>query len=249
VGSRDAAQPRGTEAGDTQDSGKIRLVFSRGTTAKVGGGGLSRDGGDTKPNIGLGVWAESVEHRGQYFSLEKHTWSPKEPFYLWMEAYAPVNVTILQVYPKTDGPPKTVVPKDRDEAGSNTILPSDGPKRLPFEFVMDPDSEDEYMRIIAVRADDGLTSDDQQTQRELDQINRMSNNSSDYDQLVSRVAKKAANALKIKASELANSKGATGRFDAKRSDSDRERSQRPDDVAAVLYHSEGKFLATLKLQK
>ncbi len=105
---------------------------------------------EVKPTqIGVKVWFELAD--GTFVNPLARRWSPKERFYVHVEAAVPLYVSLLQVDPKT-GDSTTVYPSEKYE-NSKKVLQAGSSTRLPVVFAMDDDSNDEMMSLIVVRAD------------------------------------------------------------------------------------------------
>ena len=95
----------------------------------------------------------------------KHEWSAKEKFYVHVQAAAPVYVSLFHEIPAQKG--KTadsilVYPNQRRYPNSGKAIQAGAATRLPVQFELDDNDEDEIMSMIVVRADceviqDGLT--------------------------------------------------------------------------------------------
>ncbi len=108
------------------------------------------------------VWFTLVD--GTKVNPLKHEWSAKEKFYVHVQAAAPVYVSLFHEIPAQKGKAADsiqVYPNQR-YPNSGKAIQAGAATRLPVQFELEDNDEDEIMSMIVVRADwegiqDGLT--------------------------------------------------------------------------------------------
>ena len=121
------------------------------------GGGTDSDTGSEAPvgvipiTNGMKIWFERVD--GKLVDPSVYRFSPKEEFFVHIEAAVPVFVYLYQHFPHQEGKaPVQVHPDQRFPSSFRILNPAESTK-LPIRFAMDDNYEAEYMSIVVARAD------------------------------------------------------------------------------------------------
>jgi hypothetical protein len=180
--------------------------------------------GNTDARIMVKVWAE-LKAGGEKVQLSQYAWKPGEEFYLYLEAAVPVKLAIYQDYPDGKSVARLPVPEVLE---SLDVLKPGEPYRVPAEFSMDADVNEELMRLVMVRAGSG---NDPTIKKENDKYTFKG--LKDYVTDMGKVQK-----------ETKDSK-----YTFKSASGPKPRSTNADDVAEVLFGADNQGAVVLKLKK
>ena len=120
------------------------------------------EGGSDSPTVnipitsGARVWFEQVvdgKPNGKLINPSMYRFSPKEEFYVHVEAAVPVFVLLYQHFPNEEGKePKLAYPDPRFQSSYRILSPAVSTK-LSTKFAMDNNHKTEHMSIVVIRAD------------------------------------------------------------------------------------------------
>jgi hypothetical protein len=142
---KEALKTRGKSTAST----KFRIAKVNDPTLTVD---ENEDNEQNEDQLAVKIWFTLAN--GVKINPVKHKWSPREKFYVHVEAAAPVYVSLFHDSPNGEnGNKSTLVYPDSRYSHSAEVIQAGRATRLPVLFEMDDNTEEETMSMVVVRAD------------------------------------------------------------------------------------------------